>query len=290
MTSDGDLTRLRNSFITRLPARVPHGVVNVVLSGPAQTVRKVYAQPIAPLHRSMRREIEACLAAADLAQVPEVRRVGARTVEFQRMPGVPLSQASQLANRRPLQFALGETLATIHSLPGSDALRLPGATWGDSIARCVEDVRDELCAVLPELSKPLRVLTRETSTLGEPTRPGLVHGDFGGANVLVSADGASVTGVVDWEWALRGDGRYDVAKARWLPQVGRSSHLWRTAAEERWFLEAYVANGGDGMDRHLESVYSRWMAASYLLLRVKVGATSAIEPLIRYLRSQGRST
>lgn len=42
-----------------------------------------------------------------------------------------------------------------------------------------------------------------------PTARGLVHGDLGGANLIV--DGAEVTGVIDWDRALVGDPAYDAA-------------------------------------------------------------------------------
>ncbi len=65
---------------------------------------------------------------------------------------------------------------------------------------------------------------------------GLVHGDLGGANLIV--DGDEVTGVIDWDRALVGDPAYDAAnlffwnEPRFAPV--RAALLQRRAADPAW--------------------------------------------------------
>ena len=44
----------------------------------------------------------------------------------------------------------------------------------------------------------------------------LVHGDYGPHNLLLAPDAGRVVGIVDWEWARRGDPVEDLAWAEWI--------------------------------------------------------------------------
>jgi len=49
--------------------------------------------------------------------------------------------------------------------------------------------------------------------------PVLVHGDFGPQNLLLDLDAGRVTGVLDWEFATRGDPVEDLAWAEWIVRM-----------------------------------------------------------------------
>ncbi|ADD42168.1 phosphotransferase family protein [Stackebrandtia nassauensis] len=84
---------------------------------------------------------------------------------------------------------------------------------------------------------------------GLPDVHELVHGDFGGDNVLVEP--GRVTAVLDWEGAVIGDRLYDVARMRfWAPFMEsmriHTDHLLAAAEHDSERLRCYVvANGLD---------------------------------------------
>ncbi|MEZ0108524.1 aminoglycoside phosphotransferase (APT) family kinase protein [Catenulispora sp. EB89] len=85
---------------------------------------------------------------------------------------------------------------------------------------------------------------------------GLVHGDLGGGNVHFGADG-SLTGVLDWDLAIRSDPAIDAAL------VG-SWHGWdvlRAAADEQTYRRARAWNDVVGVE-HLHAVFSNEPLAS----------------------------
>jgi aminoglycoside phosphotransferase (APT) family kinase protein len=69
--------------------------------------------------------------------------------------------------------------------------------------------------------------------LPQPTRRGLVHGDFGLHNLIV--DGEEIAALLDWEFAHLGDPQEDLAYGR--PFISRMMD-WEA------FVDAYVAAGG----------------------------------------------
>jgi aminoglycoside phosphotransferase (APT) family kinase protein len=116
------------------------------------------------------------------------------------LDGVPLSRRIRNSNRAVFLHEVNGFLRALNS-------ELP-----DRAARGVSDIRG------PEVGEPmvgfvlrhvedsaLRAKARamiEDSLRGAVSRRGIVHGDFGASNILVS--GARITGVIDWE-AARGN-------------------------------------------------------------------------------------
>ncbi len=66
----------------------------------------------------------------------------------------------------------------------------------------------------------------------------LVHGDYGPHNLILSPDASEVRGIVDWEWARRGDPTEDLAWVEWIirvhhhDQVGSISALFEGYGSE----------------------------------------------------------
>ena len=58
----------------------------------------------------------------------------------------------------------------------------------------------------------------------------LVHGDFGPQNVLLDADSAAPTALLDWELAHYGDAVEDIAWAEWIVRMHHSPVLGHLAA------------------------------------------------------------
>jgi len=84
-------------------------------------------------------------------------------------------------------------------------------------------------------SRPALVEIERLAPEREPERR-LIHGDFGGANVI--ADGRRITGVIDWDLAMAGDALYDEAnlhfwrEARLLPLTAALRH--RAIGDPEW--------------------------------------------------------
>jgi aminoglycoside phosphotransferase (APT) family kinase protein len=58
----------------------------------------------------------------------------------------------------------------------------------------------------------------------------LVHGDYGPHNLLMAPDGLTVVGIVDWEWARRGDPIEDLAWAEWIVRYHHADSTTALAA------------------------------------------------------------
>lgn len=120
-----------------------------------------------------------------------------------RLPGIPLRAAlsrngSRAARLRWLRQADAFLRALNPELDGQPAMALDEGEAG-------VDIRAMLDRVLAHIADAgLREATRamfEASSIGAASRIGIVHGDFGCSNILVS-DGA-ITGVIDWEASRR---------------------------------------------------------------------------------------
>jgi hypothetical protein len=141
------------------------------------------------------------------ARVPRPRcegTIGGQTFFAEsRLPGVPLRAAlarngSRAARLRWLRQADAFLRGLNPELDGQPAMALDE---GDAGA----DIRTMLDRVLAHIADAgLREATRamfEASTIGAASRMGIVHGDFGCSNILVS--GGAITGVIDWEASRR---------------------------------------------------------------------------------------
>jgi aminoglycoside phosphotransferase (APT) family kinase protein len=107
--------------------------------------------------------------------------------------------------------------------------------------------------VVPRLPKTWRDGVRrrlDTLLALQDVPPRLVHGDLGGSNVHFGADG-KLTGVLDWDLAIRSDPAIDAALvATW--------HGWdvlRAAADEETYRRARAWNDPVGVE-HLHAVFS----------------------------------
>ena len=141
-------------------------------------------------------------------------------------------------------------LATLDEIGRTDVATLTGfgafdasgrgshATWRDHLLRFHAGADAWLPRLPPgDASASARALT-EIERLAPAALParGLVHGDLGGANLIVDAD--EVTGVIDWDRALIGDPAYDAAnlffwdEARFAPV--RAALAERHAGDDLW--------------------------------------------------------
>jgi hygromycin-B 4-O-kinase len=130
-----------------------------------------------------------------------------------RLHDMPLADAERLA---PALLASLDEIgrADVATLAGHGVFNAIGhgrhASWRDHLLRFNAGA-DAWLPRLPaaDAAATLRALAEiERLAPAEPPR-GLVHGDLGGANLIV--DGARVTGVIDWDRALLGDPAYDAA-------------------------------------------------------------------------------
>lgn len=145
------------------------------------------------------------------------------------VPGETTPQLRDFAadDATPYLRAAGEVLARLHRDAGFPAAgRLEGTgdgrlrreaaqSWPALYAALKRDTAAELTgtrfeSVATEAADALPAATADLDV----DRPALIHCDFGPNNVF--RDGATATGVVDWEWCLAGDPAYDLARAERL--------------------------------------------------------------------------
>jgi aminoglycoside phosphotransferase (APT) family kinase protein len=104
--------------------------------------------------------------------------------------------------------------------------RLPGRHGQELIEEGYAD------RVLEEAGRTLRALHEDSQV------PAWIHGDYGPQNLLYDPATFVVTGVLDWEFARRGDPLDDLAWAEWIirmhhPQaVASLGHLFRGWGQE----------------------------------------------------------
>jgi hygromycin-B 4-O-kinase len=183
--------------------------------------------------------------------VPEVVAIGAvgagltlcisRRAAGVRLHDTPLADAERLA---PALLNVLDALAgaDITGLDGFGAFDAQGrgrsASWREHLLRFNAGA-DAWLSRLPaaDAATSARALAEiERLAPAAPIPRGLVHGDLGGANLIV--DGAEVTGVIDWDRALAGDPAYDEAnlffwnEARLAPV--RAALAGRHAGDAAW--------------------------------------------------------
>lgn len=158
-----------------------------------------------------------------------------------RLHDTPLADAARLA---PALLAVLDEIGRTHiaDLEGFGAFDARGrgacASWRDHLLRFNVGAEAWLARLPSSGAAPTAHALAEIERLapiGELAR-GLVHGDLGGANLIV--DGAHVTGVIDWDRALVGDPAYDAAnlifwnEARFAPV--RTALAQRHAGDAAW--------------------------------------------------------
>jgi aminoglycoside phosphotransferase (APT) family kinase protein len=256
--------------------RAIHGVTNrVTLDLVDRTVRKEFSPlNVGVLWRSAQREFAALTIVAPLGLAPPVLAFDGHELRQSMHAGQSYPEAYRgldLAGRRGLARNAGFLLRRIHQVgwdgspPWSD-LALAGARpqgWRQVIAQIIGDLARLTSDRMPHLgSVPVTVeQSAERCAAGLPDEVfGLVHGDFGGANVLVGPGGDAVA--VDWEWAHLGDPVYDLVRHDWLDAVGRHHHLYDESTATA-FADGYGAPIHADADRF--HAYGTVLALGHLL-------------------------
>lgn len=127
----------------------------------------------------------------------------------ERLPGSPIGSSFT-----PVQL---DEILRLHELHTDIGIGLPGEEWPLSITRPVLEGADGFCvietmrayssetdALLTELQEMTRTHAQAATRTGD-----VVHHDFTYANIL--GESGRVTGVIDWEAAMVGDGGFDLA-------------------------------------------------------------------------------
>jgi Ser/Thr protein kinase RdoA (MazF antagonist) len=256
--------------------RAIHGVTNrVTLDLANRTVRKEFI-PLSDgtLWRSAQREFAALSVAAPLGLAPPVLAFDGRELCQAMHEGRPYPEVYRgldLAGRRHLARTAGSLLRRIHKIGGDGLwpwtdLALAGSGpqgWRRVIARLIADLARLVGNRMPQLSPLPATVGRaaERCAAGLPDEAsGLVHGDFGGANVLIGVGGGAVA--VDWEWAHLGDPAYDLVRHDWLGAVGRHHHLYDGSTVTA-FADGYGAPIHSDADR--AHAYGTVLALGHLL-------------------------
>ena len=123
-----------------------------------------------------------------------------------------LACLSTLGDHLPVATVIGADLA----IPQLNLTVLPGEHGQDLIdggyARIVLQLAGAALAALQSL--PVSLVPDF-----DGDGPVIVHGDFGPQNLLFDLDTGRVTGVLDWEFAHRGDAVEDLAWAEWIVRM-----------------------------------------------------------------------
>lgn len=149
-------------------------------------------------------------------------RPGQAFVGYPIIPGEPLwmerfARLSEV-DRQYLADQLAEFLRCLHAIPAA-AVRPdevigfnPLAPWD----RLYQRIRQKLFEHMRPEARAA-VARRFDDFLGNPShhaiRPSLIHGDFGGSNILFDPATMRVSGVIDWDSAGLGDPAIDLAAA-----------------------------------------------------------------------------
>ncbi|MFI6295573.1 phosphotransferase [Nonomuraea sp. NPDC050790] len=153
-----------------------------------------YGAPVEPLAERVR------LVRAHGLPAPEVVEVRADCLVTRLLPGVPLSE------RTPVDpGALAALLLRLAAVPHDGA-----ATWRAQWPALADEVRRRVAPLLSPGPRRRALAEVEAAVETAASAPaGFVHGDLGGANVLI--DQGRVSGVLDWDEAGAGDPAVDFA-------------------------------------------------------------------------------
>lgn len=162
--------------------------------------------------------------------------------------------------------------ARIHSVGADHApAGLPHYTFLGQVERCRRTYEEGEFNRDPILEEAFRWLSNHVP---EPTRIGLVHGDFRIGNMLM--DAGRVTAILDWELAYMGDPRFDLGYVATDYMAGKhlrpKTTLLGGVAEREWFFSEYERHSGEPLDRDAVRAFSvlglaSLMAMSYTGLR-----------------------
>ena len=240
-------------------APVGGGLVNTLLRatmGDGQSFALRLSPDRRHIDRAIDIETELHLLAHLSARVPVPRPVlvdargaqfGVPFVVYPWIPGVTLNDCRRAHGRdalRSLAEPLGSLLASIARTGIEPALGLQRLTIASAVDEASQRLRSE--RVVTRLGTPAieglrRLLDAVASRLGdEDVDSVLVHGDFGGRNILVrQTDGATwaPSGVLDWDLAHIGSPMWD---------IGSLFRYWRRYDEEfrAGFARGYIVTGG----------------------------------------------
>lgn len=278
--------------------RIQHGMMNKVYRSPDNLcIYKVAAEPIPGVYASLSRESAAYefLAALYPELVPRIFKADLpHSLLVSLVKGEPLSELtfSSQKQRDDLIFSLGRTLGKIHSIEISQAPQsldfpFPGRNWGEQVLCSFVHISEIIKHIRPSLAILMDQCQRKLETnlaCLQDVEKSLVHGDFGGANILIDQTTFEVTGVVDWEWATIADPDLDLVRSHWLDAVGRSARLWTNLHEQEVFYQGY---------RHYRLLlsnklkfywYGLWFATSYLISRLYKKLYKECDKLVAYLK------
>jgi aminoglycoside phosphotransferase (APT) family kinase protein len=165
----------------------------------------------------------------------------------------PPELAGNILARRRISEALVDTLAELHAIDvGGGAiseLGRPAGFVGRQVAGWTERWQRAKLADVPEMEAIEAWLAARVPA--EPSRPGIVHGDFKLDNVMLdSADISRMAAVFDWEMCALGDPLVDLGifLAYWSPTTGPTGPATVTSGPG-WFtrdeiLERYARQSG----------------------------------------------
>jgi aminoglycoside phosphotransferase (APT) family kinase protein len=152
------------------------------------------------------------------------------------LDGIPLDHYRTSSRGLDAIGWIGQVAAAVHRLPPEKFRHLPA--YNDSRAHVLarlEELPDELYSAFPAAQEARAWILEHL-----PDRPScVVHGDLLPQNVLHDAVGEKDLGVVDWEFAQRGDAAHDLA----IVSRGGRKILGKQDGL-KWLLDAYRNAGG----------------------------------------------
>jgi len=285
--------------------RIPYGIMNQVYKVPGtRSILKIRGRTVPGVYRSLSREAAACkfLSKSHNILVPSIKlHLADRVLLTKMLSGVslPLAQSDLTSvQKRHLAFNIGESLGRIHSVPLSGVparLQSPfqGEVWPEQalnaffiVANIVENIRPSLGELM---SRCRRQLEARVNCVEYPDR-GLIHGDYGGSNILVNIKNNEVSGIVDWEWALVGDVELDLAQLAWINSVGRPTHIWANTIERDYFIQGYRQFRPSFLSLEEEKFawYGLWFAVSFLAVRFSCGMENTCNWILHYIETEAQ--
>jgi aminoglycoside phosphotransferase (APT) family kinase protein len=181
-----------------------------------------------------------------LCEDPEV--AGAVFYTMERRCGVVIRTEEPAGiDRRMVSESMVDTLATLHTVEGLEALGKPAGFVARQIRGWTERWHAAKTTDLPEMEQLASWLEQRIPP--DPARPTLVHGDYKLDNVMLADDLRRLVGVFDWEMSAVGDPLVDlgIMLCYWVhtddPVTSRAGWFGR---EE--ILERYGSRTGAALD------------------------------------------
>ena len=135
---------------------------------------------------------------------------------YEKLNGIPAIELSTPQSETiPLAGLLGCFLSSVHSFPALDAQKLgivqaevdPGVAIAEALAELCELASTLPSDISSRCARYLENHLRANMHYSCPRR--LLHGDFSAEHILLSSDGRTVIGVIDWTDAEFGDPAFD---------------------------------------------------------------------------------